>query len=57
MAEQWYAVFDFATGAAVSFGTSVGAVLPANLVVKQIDHQPGAGEHWDPVLKDVVPDA
>lgn len=51
---QWYAVIDKTNGRAVSFGTEVAQKLPAEMEAITIDHQPGAGERWDPAMRSVV---
>ncbi len=60
-ARGWFAVVNDATGEAVSFGSDEpGNIAPANVlrekgyVLVPIDHQPGAGEIWDPNRRAVV---
>lgn len=50
----WYAVVDKKTGEALSFGTEVANPLPPEFVAVEIDHQPQAGEMWDPKQRKLV---
>ena len=53
---KWYAVFDRATGEAVSFGTELADPLPAHLEAVEIAGQPGrkAGTRWDAATRGIV---
>jgi len=53
MPEQWYAVVNQA-GAAVSFASVLVDPLPEGLEAVAIDHQPAAGERWDPETRSIV---
>lgn len=54
MSQQWYALVDAASGAALSYTTDPPTPLPAGTASVPIDHQPGAGEAWDAAARAVA---
>lgn len=50
----WYAVYVTATGDAVSFTSTEPDTLPAGLAYVAVDHQPDAGETWDPATRSII---
>lgn len=56
MDDQWYAYVWDATGEVATYATGTPGQLPEGYVAIPVDHQPGAGEHWDPVARAIVAD-
>jgi len=55
MAEQWYAVVEKSTGRAISFGTKIASILPAEWEAIPISNQPGSEQVWDEATRSLIP--